>query len=434
MISLDKYKSSINTVVIALIALSQGLLCMADLALSYMYKDDFKLSPAQVALFTSLMTIPWIIKPLWGFISDCCPILGKRRSPYLMIFGITGATCWILLGTSSPSLLLTFVILLVIQTSVCFCNVIGEALVVEESKKVHKFQESLEKQENHENASNFVTLFFGARAAGTVLTAYFGGILLDLTSKEFVFTLTAACPVLLMLSSMLLYEEKIVSDIKMTDQAQQIYRFISRKEVFLPIFFILAFTSVPSCADAMFFFYTNQLGFSPQFMGKMKLAYGIGTIIGMVIYSNFLKNISFKKLLVFNSIFCILISLSQLLLVTRVNLRIHVPDGVFAVLCSFVVQLTAELSMIPLLVLCCKICPENIEGSLYALLMSTMNFGSMISSQSGGLLMILLQITQTEFSNLWALIMITSLSMFLPLPILYWVEDTKSSKDDYELV
>jgi hypothetical protein len=92
--------------------------------------------------------------------------------------------------------------------------------------------------------------------------------------------------------------------------------------------------------------------------------------IGMVVYSSWLKDISFKKILVCNSCLCITVSLSQIVLVTRANTAIGVPDEIFAVFCTFIVQLTTELSMIPLLVLCCKICPNNIEGSLYALLMS----------------------------------------------------------------
>ena len=420
-------KNFINTIVITLIALSQGLLCIADLSLSYMYKDDFHLSPAKVAIFNSLMTVPWIVKPLWGFISDCYPIMGKRRSPYLMIFGIIGATCWGILGASKLALIPTLLILSLIQVSVCFCNVIGEALVVEESQKHLHTQE---------NASKYVSIFFGARAIGTVLTAYCGGLLLEVVPKQVVFIITAFCPILLMCTSFILQEETIKTDIKVTDQAELIYRFIRRKEIFMPIVFIFMFTAVPACSDAMFFFYTNQLGFKPEFMGKMKLAYGIGQVAGMTIYINFLKNVEFKKLLVVNTFICIGISLSQLLIVTRVNEKIGIPDEIFAVFCSFIVQLIGELNMIPLLILCCKICPKNIEGSLYALLMSTINFGALVSNQSGGILMILLGITQTQFSNLWAMILITCLAMIIPLPILYWVEDTKhpNSKEAYELV
>ena len=54
----EKNSININAVVISLIAISQGLLCISDLALSYLYKDDFGLSPAQVALLGSVTGIP----------------------------------------------------------------------------------------------------------------------------------------------------------------------------------------------------------------------------------------------------------------------------------------------------------------------------------------------------------------------------------------
>jgi len=36
--------------------------------------------------------------------------------------------------------------------------------------------------------------------------------------------------------------------------------------------------------------------------------------------------------------------------------------------------------MLPVLILACKMCPKNIEGTMYATIMSTLNFGSVISS------------------------------------------------------
>jgi len=38
-----------------------------------------------------------------------------------------------------------------------------------------------------------------------------------------------------------------------------------------------------------------------------------------------------------------------------------------------------ELNSMPLLILACRMCPKNIEGTMYAILMSTLNFGSMMS-------------------------------------------------------
>lgn len=53
-----------------------------------MFKDDFDMSPASVSMVGSLTSLPWIIKPVWGFISDTYPIFGYRRRVYLGVFGV----------------------------------------------------------------------------------------------------------------------------------------------------------------------------------------------------------------------------------------------------------------------------------------------------------------------------------------------------------
>lgn len=55
---------------------------------------------------------------------------------------------------------------------------------------------------------------------------------------------------------------------------------------------------------------------------------------------------------------------------------------------------------------------------MYALLMSTVNLGGMLSNQIGGALAYLLGVTETNFDNLWIVICIANLSMLLPLPFL----------------
>lgn len=415
----------LNPTVIIFIAFSQGLLSLTDLATFYMLKDDLGFSPSKVSFFTSLIMLPWMIKPLWGFISDSCPILNKRRSPYLFIFGLSQCLFWVILSTTSYTTLKVFLILLFNNISTCFCNVIGEALVVEESQK-----------SNHDQtkAANYVTLFFGARAVGTLLTSYTSGYLLEVVTKQTIFLIAAFFPILIIFSAFILQEEPVQSEIKVKEQVSLISKFFFQKEIFVPVVFIFLFAAVPGCGDAMYFFYTNQLGFEPEFLGRLKFIYGIGSIIGMLMYNFWLKDFSFKKLLVYSTVFCMLINLTQILLVCRVNRSLGIPDEAFAIGCSFIVQITAELNIMPLLVLCCKVCPKNIEGSLYALLMSTWNFGLMASGQLGGLLLMALGINEKEFGNLWILVVVTSGLMVLPLPILYWVKENEKIEEKYEKV
>ena len=44
----------------------------------------------QADTFKAIAHIPWMIKPLYGFVTDMFPIMGRRRRPYLIICGLSG--------------------------------------------------------------------------------------------------------------------------------------------------------------------------------------------------------------------------------------------------------------------------------------------------------------------------------------------------------
>jgi hypothetical protein len=128
----------------------------------------------------------------------------------------------------------------------------------------------------------------------------------------------------------------------------------------------------------MFYFYTTVLLFTPEFLGELKFMYAAGTIIGVVLYNCSLKNLSIRKLFSITSIFYYLCYESLIILVTRKNVEWGIDDRLFCIGDSIMLHLVAELNMMPLLVLSCKMCPKNIEATMYAMLMSTMNMGNYI--------------------------------------------------------
>ncbi|KAJ8533567.1 hypothetical protein K7X08_006891 [Anisodus acutangulus] len=56
-------------------------------------KDEQKVHPSESQLYSGITSIPWIVKPLWGLLTDAVPILGRQRGlsalcyqcPYLMV-------------------------------------------------------------------------------------------------------------------------------------------------------------------------------------------------------------------------------------------------------------------------------------------------------------------------------------------------------------
>lgn len=93
--------------------------------------------------------------------------------------------------------------------------------------------------------------------------------------------------------------------------------FVKKPEIYRPIIFIFLFMITPSAGSSMFFFYTNELKFHPDFMGQLKLIHSLANMIGIFIYHRFLKLIPFKKLFAYSTMICTITGLTQILLVTR---------------------------------------------------------------------------------------------------------------------
>jgi len=53
----------------------------------YYWKDVQKMQPSAVQLYTGFYFIPWIMKPVWGVLTDVFPVFGYRRRPYFVLAG-----------------------------------------------------------------------------------------------------------------------------------------------------------------------------------------------------------------------------------------------------------------------------------------------------------------------------------------------------------
>ena len=90
-----------------------------------MYKDDFKFSPTQVSFIIGLTSIPWVIKPVFGYISDAYPFFSYRRKSYLALLNIIQFIIWLLISFVINNRYLTVFCIFLIQITIAFSNVIG---------------------------------------------------------------------------------------------------------------------------------------------------------------------------------------------------------------------------------------------------------------------------------------------------------------------
>lgn len=74
--------------VIVVYGVSQGLgKGLSKVSTQYYLKDEQMVQPSEAQVYVGLILIPWIIKPVWGLLTDVVPILGYRRRPYFIFAG-----------------------------------------------------------------------------------------------------------------------------------------------------------------------------------------------------------------------------------------------------------------------------------------------------------------------------------------------------------
>lgn len=79
-------------------SLSLGFAVFPNMAMMYFFKDDLHLNIAQMSFYNSLLNFIWVLKPVFGFITDSFPICGSHRRNYLIIFSLMGSLGWFLLA------------------------------------------------------------------------------------------------------------------------------------------------------------------------------------------------------------------------------------------------------------------------------------------------------------------------------------------------
>ena len=128
------HQPSPELLAILLVYFVQGILGLARLAVSFFLKDDLAMGPAEVSALMGVAAIPWMVKPIFGFISDGLPIFGYRRRPYLVLSGLLGVGSWVAMATVVDSPMSATAAIALGSLSIAMSDVIVDSLVVERAR------------------------------------------------------------------------------------------------------------------------------------------------------------------------------------------------------------------------------------------------------------------------------------------------------------
>ncbi|CAM8986131.1 unnamed protein product [Rhodiola kirilowii] len=410
-----------DNIAVAMVYFVQGVLGLARLAVSFYLKDDLHLDPAETAVISGFSALPWLVKPLYGFISDSVPLFGYRRRSYLILCGLLGAFSWSLMATIVDSKYDAAFCILLGSLSVAFSDVVVDSMVVERARG-----------ESQSMSGSLQSLCWGSSAFGGIVSAYFSGSLVESYGVRFVFGVTSLLPLITSAVAVLVNEKPVsrlakrqnvpMISVGFYESSRQnlieLWKAVRQPNVFLPTLFIFLWQATPQSDSAMFYFTTNRLGFTPEFLGRVKLVTSVASLVGVGLYNGFLKNVPLRKIFLVTTIFGTTLGMTQVILVTGLNRDLGISDEWFAIGDSLILTVLGQASFMPVLVLAARLCPEGMEATLFATLMSISNGGSVLGGLIGAGLTKLFGVTKEHFDNLAYLIIFCNISSLLPLPLL----------------
>ncbi|MBD1216548.1 MAG: folate/biopterin family MFS transporter [Aphanizomenon flos-aquae Clear-A1] len=401
----------------------QGILMLSRLAVSFFLKDELLLSPAQMSAIIGISTIPWMIKPLYGFIADILPLFGYHRKTYIFLSGIIGSAAWVGLGTIVHTSSIATMMILLSSLSVALSDVIVDSIVVERARL-----------ESAEKLGSLQSLCWGIAAIGGLCTAYLSGLLLENFTTRTVFLITALFPIITSFVAWLITEKPINKDEKKSDdikyQLVQIRQAITQKAIWLPTVFIFVWHATPNAESAFFYFTTNELQFQPEFLGRVRLVTSFASLIGIWAFQRYFKTIPFRTMFTWGIFISTALGMTTLLLVTHTNRLLGIDDHWFSLGDNLIITVIGQIVFMPVLVLATKLCPPGIEATFFALIMSVFNLGGTVSYWLGSIMMKWLGITEHQFDSLWLLIIITNCSSLIPIFFIKWLPNGTIDIDD----
>lgn len=421
-------------VAIGLVYLVQGILGLARLAVSYFLKDELHLDPATVGILSGVAAFPWVIKPFYGFLSDSVPLFGYKRRSYLILTGALGATSWLAMATVVHSPAAAVGVMMVGSLGTACSDVVVDSIVVERSRG-----------EPQATAGSLQSLCWASSAVGGVASAYFSGSLVAAWGTRGVFAATALFPLLVCVSALLINERPVIGGRaaqraippatelwrRLKEQTRALVDAITQSGILLPATFVFLWQATPSADTAMFYYYTNSLGFDAEFMGRIRLLGSLASLAGVGTYNFLLKDVPLRKMFLWTAILGTVLGLTQLILITGLNHELGISNEFFVLGDSVILTVLGQVSFMPILVLAARLCPEGVEATLFAALMSILNGGAFTGSFLGSLLTKALGVDGEDFTNLAPLVLICTLSSLAPLGLLRLVPNT-SPRDDVD--
>jgi hypothetical protein len=353
-------------------------------------KAGLGVSRAQMAAFFSLVGLAWYAKPILGIFVDSVPLFGTRRRHYMLLGSSLAAAAWLAIPFAPHKYLPILIVTAIMNLMLVIGSTVVGALMVEGGQKFGA-------SGRLSSARYFVQQF--CNLVGGPL----GGFL---AAKAFGWSaLTGACIALSVFpfAFIMIREPRIAqtNHESIEKSVAQLKTLVRSGTLWAAAGMLFLIYIMPGFQTPLYYFQTDTLKFSQQFIGILTSIQGGAGMIGALIYGMLCRKIPLRRLMYFSVSVNAFFTLSYLFY-RSATLAVFI-DAQY----GFVFTL-AELVMMDLAV---RATPKGCEAMGFALMMSIRNLALIgISDVAGSWMMDKYHIT--FFNLVWINSGTTALVLF----------------------
>jgi MFS family permease len=336
--------------------------------LNYYLKEIYGWTPLQVTAFVTVFNIPWIIKPVYGLVSDFLPLFGYRRKSYLIIANAAAIAgyFWVTRLYTPGDLAIA---LMITAYAMAISSTLCGAVLVESGQK-------------HQKCGKFVNQQWLWYNIAAMSAAVLGGVLVQylapVSALHTAAGIVAVAPFAVVVGTLFLIpENKAAVNIEgMKATLAGLASAFRQRHLWIVAIFIFLYYFSPGLSTPLYYHMTDDLKFSQAYIGILGSIGAAGWVIGALLYRRFFDGMSLKNLL----------NLSIALGTVSAATFLLFWNETAAAIISFCAGFSAMVATVATLTLAADYCPRRAEGFSFAVLMSIINLSTTLADNVGSAL------------------------------------------------
>ena len=355
----------------------QGIVEPTDGLLSQPIKSllrNWGYSAASTAWFIAALSVAWAVKPLYGLLTDFVPLAGSRRRSYLLlttaVASISLTTLYFLPLTSDRALLL-LLLLLPTAVAIAFSDVVIDAMMIATGQ-------------SRGTTGQLQSIQWTSMYAATIVTGVAGGALSQWGMQQAAFFAAGLSCVISFVAVWFLVREPRqdtkggepapMGQAVPSHAATQMWRTFREPGILAIGAFLFLWSFNPFSSTVLYYYSTQALHFSEQFVGSLTSWQAVGLLTGSILYGAVCRKVAMRWLIHGSIVAGIAATISYL----------GYRDATSAVVISLVVGVVYAIGSLIQLDLAARLCRPETAGTTFALLMSLTNLGAALAQGVGG--------------------------------------------------